>query len=304
MRISKAITISFLIFILAALSACRTDGPFIPKENIPAKIKPQVRKHIEKLYSSRPQVRADNANALAKMRKEAIRSVPFLIALLGDKESAIDTMGKMKTDHFNVSVAAARALGYIGSKRAVKHLVTARKEGNIGMKIASITALTRIGDPALDALIEALKDKDEFVRKYAAEALGIIGDEAAVEPLIDALKDEYAPVRENAVFSLDLIGDPDAVDGLIIALKDDIPLIKSSAARTLGKMGDHRAIEPLIDALLDPSYSVKSSASAALNTLTGKDYGHDKRKWKRWWEKNKFKFELVPIEEEFGILDP
>jgi len=41
-------------------------------------------------------------------------------------------------------------------------------------------------------LIKALKDKDEiiFLRRIAAEVLGIIGDTRAVEPLIQASKDE------------------------------------------------------------------------------------------------------------------
>jgi len=42
----------------------------------------------------------------------------------------------------------------------------------------------------VEKLIKELKDKDWFVRKIAANALGNIGDLRAVEPLIQTLKDE------------------------------------------------------------------------------------------------------------------
>ena len=63
----------------------------------------------------------------------------------------------------------------------------------------------KIGEPAVEPLIEALKDKDQDVRWEAALALGNIGDERAVEPLIEALKDEDEDVREAAGEALEKI---------------------------------------------------------------------------------------------------
>ena len=48
----------------------------------------------------------------------------------------------------------------------------------------------KIGAPAVEPLIAALRDKDWHVREGAAEALGWIKDPSAVEPLIGALKDK------------------------------------------------------------------------------------------------------------------
>ena len=63
-------------------------------------------------------------------------------------------------------------------------------------------ALGEIGDSrAIEPLIQALKDKDKYIREWAADALGEIGNERAVEPLIEALKDEYSSVRWNAVWA-------------------------------------------------------------------------------------------------------
>lgn len=48
-------------------------------------------------------------------------------------------------------------------------------------------ALRRIGEPAVDPLIQRLKDDDWFVRIRVAGLLGRIGDRRATEPLLDAL---------------------------------------------------------------------------------------------------------------------
>ncbi|GAI50615.1 unnamed protein product, partial [marine sediment metagenome] len=55
---------------------------------------------------------------------------------------------------------------------------------------------------AVEPLIQALKDEDEFVRSHAAEALENIGDARAVEPLIQALKDKERSVRFAAEAAL------------------------------------------------------------------------------------------------------
>ncbi|MEO0160809.1 MAG: HEAT repeat domain-containing protein [candidate division WOR-3 bacterium] len=59
---------------------------------------------------------------------------------------------------------------------------------------------------ASERFIADLKDEDSYVRRYAAEALGKIGDNRAVEPLIAALKDEDSDVRRYAEEALKKIG--------------------------------------------------------------------------------------------------
>ena len=57
----------------------------------------------------------------------------------------------------------------------------------------------------LKGLIEALNDKYGDFRLEAARALGNIGDSRAIEPLIEALKDEDNYVREAARAALEKI---------------------------------------------------------------------------------------------------
>ena len=104
---------------------------------------------------------------------------------------------------------AAEALGEIGGARAVEALIHAFKRfkgTNVSLKAA--LALARMGDAkALKTLIGALRDKDEWTRKYAAQALGESGDARAVEPLIEALKDRHwdRAVRRNTADALKTI---------------------------------------------------------------------------------------------------
>jgi HEAT repeat protein len=67
-----------------------------------------------------------------------------------------------------------------------------------------VVALARIGEPAVEPLIDALKDENSEVRESATEALARIG-KPAVEPLTEALKDENSEVHRLAAKSLDKI---------------------------------------------------------------------------------------------------
>lgn len=108
--------------------------------------------------------------------------------------------------------------------------------------------------------------KDKYVRKAAARALGEIGDARAVEPLFAALKDSDIDVRINAAEALGKIGAP-AVELLIAALKNDDWKVRCAAAKALGKIGDARAVEPLVAALDDSDRDVRAEAIWALGEI-------------------------------------
>src|SRR5436305_1546545 len=83
--------------------------------------------------------------------------------------------------------------------------------------VAAARSLRRFGPeaaPAIPALLEALKAKDDEVRYQAAWTVGKIGPaaEEAVPALIAAMKDENALVREHAAEALGDIG-PGAREG-------------------------------------------------------------------------------------------
>jgi hypothetical protein len=103
------------------------------------------------------------------------------------------------------------------------------------LKVALVRAAGALPSAdALPALIGALEDENDWVRRAAAEALGGIGDRGAVPALIGALKDEKADVRQAAAGALGGIGDPRAVPALIGALKDEKADVRRAAVGALG----------------------------------------------------------------------
>jgi hypothetical protein len=101
-------------------------------------------------------------------------------------------------------------------------------------------AIGRIGrDEGINALSNALDDKDSVVRSRAAEALGRIGSDAAVGVLIKALDDEDSAVRSRAAAALRRI-DSDAAVGALsnnisaVELKPCVVRIRRTTGEVVG----------------------------------------------------------------------
>jgi HEAT repeat protein len=224
-------------------------------------------------------VRFEAADALGKIK--SAKAAEALVLALKDEDS-------------NVRNGAAEALLSTG-KSAVEPLVLALKDedSNVRMRVADTLdklgwtpeddserahyliatqewdELALFGEPAVEPLIQALKDGNSDVRMRAIGALGMIGDVRAVEPLIQALKDEYWNVNKEAEKTLGTIGEP-AIESLIQALKDESWAVRKRAAGALGRIQNERVVAPLIQAMKDESWAVRKRATEAL----------EKRGWK------------------------
>ena len=85
-----------------------------------------------------------------------------------------------------------------------------------------------------------------------------------------------------------LEADKDAFKRNIANLQDKNPEVRANAAEILGSMGNLLAVEPLIEVLQDRIELVAIKAHAALNKLTGKNFGYKNHsEWKSWWVSNK-----------------
>jgi len=123
------------------------------------------------------------------------------------------------------------------AKKDVKGFIKALDIYYPGVEERAAEALREIGEPAVEPLIKALGDSDEYVRKKAAEALGKIGDARAVKPLIKALGDSDMGVRENAAWALGEIGDARAVDALSeLVVHDKNKYVREAARDALRKL--------------------------------------------------------------------
>ncbi len=155
--------------------------------------------------------------------------------------------------------------------------------------------------------VAALKADDPNVRMKAANTLGFMRTDAAeaIPALVDALEDSYEPVRRNAIYALGAIGKPtveplvdtldsekeafemepilhicdpahglaaigaSAVPALITALKDERENVRASAAYALGEMGTvaAEAVDGLVALLTDESEEVRRHATSALGMI-------------------------------------
>jgi HEAT repeat protein len=157
----------------------------------------------------------------------------------------------------------------------VDGLATALRDRDWAVAEPVVEALSRIGPPAVPALIDALSDNAVPVRWGAARALGRIGADAhvAVGPLATALADPVMQVRwasARALLAMGATAAP-AADALAGALQDDAWVVRWSAARALGSSASGSSLSQSVDALaaglVDRDSRVCEAAAFALETI-------------------------------------
>jgi len=177
-------------------------------------------------------------------------------------DTAVDVasaVAALKTGDPNVRMKAANELGFWCSLQA--------KTGS--KKVRTDAA------EAIPALIDALEDSYEPVRRNAIYALGAIG-EPAVKPLVGALDSkkeafDMEPILHicDAAHGLAATGASETVPALIAALQDEREHVRASAAYALGEMGPvaAEAVDGLIALLTDESEEVRRHATSALGMI-------------------------------------
>ncbi len=150
-------------------------------------------------------------------------------------------------------------------------LIRLLAEERVEIRHEVITALVKIGPPAVPALASALRHEDRLVRAGAASALGWIGREAepAVARLRDAMRDDNKGVRIATIDALGRIGQgasPAIV--ALVQLGDDDPDVRSSirdALRSIG--GNPRHVSQLAAQLPSGDEHVGEMAAYALGLV-------------------------------------
>jgi len=233
-------------------------------------------------------VRARAALALGRMGER--KSIPVLLELLKDPEdevriaaclglgffkdpSTFDDITNVLLDDMKIEVrqAAAKALGHTQHPAAVPYLMEAlrdpfwwyEREMQAGDLFDSIQ---KMGALAVDSLIEALKDNEGAVRKYAAVVLGRIGDPRAIEPLGMALYDLHHDVGKASAEALARFGVP-SFEILVEALDHPEMWIRIHSVDVLPKIVEPRVALVLLEMLKDPEREVVKHVIKSMGEL-------------------------------------
>ncbi len=137
---------------------------------------------------------------------------------------------------------------------------------------AAACGLVEVGQPAVPALLDMLREGQPRARKLAAFALGEITGtgEAVSAALTDAVRDPERQVRVNAVEALGWKpATPGSVAALSQAVRDPEADVRFSAALALGQLGPRAeaAVPALEDALHDDNRYVPGYAVEALERI-------------------------------------
>jgi HEAT repeat protein len=173
----------------------------------------------------------------------------------------------------NIRIAAVAALGEIGSSSvlALPALSKLLKDNSEDVRIIVVDTLEKIGKPAVPVLIQALQNNDNWMVRYsAADALGRIGasDQEVVPVLINALRDKDEYVRSEAADVLGKIGKM-AVPDLINALQSKDAYVRYKAVDALRIIGKEAvaALPALRNALHDEDIKVSLTAKYAIDAI-------------------------------------
>ena len=168
---------------------------------------------------------------------------------LGDKR-AVDALIACLEDRGSYSHReAAESLGKLGDKRAVEPLIACLNDNNSFVRREAAEALGKLGDARVaELLLPCLEDREDLgVCECAMKAIIKLGESRrAVEPLIARLGDrDNQFARRFAAEALGKVGDKRSLVPLIASLKDNDGDTREKAAEALGKLGDKQALGPL-----------------------------------------------------------
>lgn len=212
------------------IAALKDSDAFVRRAAVQALGQLKDARAVEPLIPALSQEHSRREAAQALGRLKDARAVQPLIAALAPGESSwgreeiLLALGELKDaravepligalDERGTSEFAAWALGELGDRRAIEPLVAHLGRGSGSNPNEQIAlALVKLGAESVDPLLGALRDGEQRdTRRYAAEALGLLGDPRAVEPLISALDDNDGMVHLAAAKSLGMIRDPRAI---------------------------------------------------------------------------------------------
>ena len=194
-----------------------------------------------------------------------------IIAGLSGGQRPVDPTLLLKDENEMIRLDAIRMLEFSHDPRALAVLVEALRDKSLKVKAEAVRVIVKQGESATGQVIRLLNDavdeSDNLTARYAAKALGLIGDRSISYVLEMLLKSEDRFVACEAALALGRLGETKAVPELIERLEDANGNMRFAAAEALGQICDLRAIESLKARLRDEDEGVRAKARWALSRL-------------------------------------
>jgi hypothetical protein len=202
---------------------------------------------------------------------------------------------------------SAEALGRLKDSRAVGPLISALKREPLIEKYpanvmdAISGALSQFGAPAEMPLINLLENKDFRIRLCGAHALmmGItyktIDAQRVIGPLVNCYEHEVSLGWQSYNDTLLEVLEKTFIKSGSLAVAPLLKAMKKAASKVhylsaLEKIGN-RAVEQLIASLDDEDSYFRYNVVGILKQITGEDFGENPKKWRKWWEENKYRYQ-------------
>jgi TolB-like protein/tRNA A-37 threonylcarbamoyl transferase component Bud32 len=194
-----------------------------------------------------------------------------ILSGLSKGQVTVDPMQLLKDENEEVRLDAVRTLEYSHDPRALTALVEALRDASLKVKAAAVHAIVGLGDEATGPVIRLLNDStdegDCVTARFAAKALGLIGDRKISPVLIEMLRSEDKFVACEAALALGRMGETKALAELTALLEDPNGNIRFAAAEALGQVCDESSREALQKRLGDEDEGVRAKARWALSRL-------------------------------------
>jgi serine/threonine-protein kinase len=194
-----------------------------------------------------------------------------IITGLSGGQVSVDPTQLLKDESEEVRLDAVRTLEYSHDPRALSALVEALRDTSLKVKAGAVRAIVKLGEEAAGPVIRLLNDSvdegDFLTARFAAKALGLIGDKSISPVLVELLKSDDRFVACEAALALGRLGEAKAVPELIARLEDPNGNVRFAAAEALGQICDHASRDALQKRLGDDDEGVRAKARWALSRL-------------------------------------
>ena len=194
-----------------------------------------------------------------------------IIAGVSGEGRAVDPTQLLKDDNEEIRVDAVRTLKFSHDPRALSALVEALTDASLKVKAEAVQAIVSLGDQATGPVIRLLNDAvdegDNLTARFAAKALGMIGDRSISPVLVEMLRGDDKFVACESALALGRLGETKAVPDLIALLEEPNGNVRFAAAEALGEICDPAAYDALQKRLNDDDEGVRAKARWALSRL-------------------------------------